>query len=176
MSLASKPAITFKNEVEKYGKQVKKSLRSVMPKLQKEVPEQIRTRTRLGNRVDHNFNDRLGGKTGKFDKLSNKYKRTRRKLKNNLDPKTTPAKSNLTATGQLLDSIKARRRGRTGLLIYLEKQRRVDLRGNPATIDNVTLAEYVEEKRPFFALSDGELNKFRRMIRDKILSDLNKVK
>lgn len=163
-------------EAKKNLDQVKKSMESVMPELRREIPDQIRTRTRLGGGVDHDGKDRLGGNRKKLAGLSAGYKKTRKRYSSNLSSDTTVSKSNLTATGQLLDAIKAKIVGRKSLEIFLEKNRSVDLYGNSAKINNEQLAEYVEEKRKFFGLTDGEMNKFRRMIREKIESDLLKLK
>lgn len=67
-------------------------------------------------------------------------KRKRTKARGELAAETTPARSNLTETGQLLDSIKVRLEGGS-VVVYLDGER------------NKLVADHVSKQRPFFNLS-----------------------
>lgn len=64
--------------------------------------EQIKIRTRLGNGLDKNE-----GEPSKLKPLSKDYVKYR-KSKNDLSEFTKPSKSNLTLTGEMLDSLEAK--------------------------------------------------------------------
>lgn len=66
-----------------------------------DLAEQIRVRTRLGNGLGKN-----GGEPSKLKKLSKEYIE-QRKTNKELSEFTTPTKSNLTLTGEMLDELKA---------------------------------------------------------------------
>ncbi len=76
---------------------------STMSKVGKELAQTVKRRTRRGFGVEQQ-----GGSSTKLKKLSQPYKKQRKSLKRKgvLSSETTPAKSNLTKTGKLLDSIK----------------------------------------------------------------------
>ena len=126
-----------------------------------ELPAIIRIRTRLGKGVDE------GGSITKLDKLSDAYVKVRAKSKLHKDTKTK--KSNLTFTGQMLDSIKGERRGM--LFIFGFKGNRAD-----GKITNDKLAQYNREKgRPFFKLSKSEESGLRRKITKIIKESVKKL-
>jgi len=72
---------------------------AVSPKVMEEVGEEtkrlVQQQAKLGN-------DYTGGK---FTKLSGPYKEKRDKYSHDLAPRTRPKKSNVTATGQMVDSL-----------------------------------------------------------------------
>lgn len=78
-----------------------------------------------------------------------------------------PSKSNLTDTGQLLDSIQVIAGPGEFQLIIPNTQRRK--KGNERrTPTNAEVAEFVSEDRPFFALTGDEQNILRREVTDRM--------
>lgn len=115
------------------------------------IAEIIRVRTRLGYGVS-----RQGSKRTKLKPLSDMYKAYRRQNRRRLSPETSPNKSNLTFTGQLLDSLTFKA-GRGKLRVEPSGRRRGGL-------TNLKLAEHVTDQgRPFLNLSDNELKQITRI-------------
>lgn len=130
----------------------------LMMQLAKLAVEMIRTRTRLGKGVPE-----LGAAQQSLDKLETQTKTNRRNMKKRgtLSGQTTPAKSNLTATGEMLDSIKfVVEAGK--IEVYIAGQR------------NRQVAEYVGEQRPFFTLSKAEVSRLADVIQLAINTYLKK--
>lgn len=105
-------------------------------------------------------------------------KRTGEKVKPNLVAQTSPAKSNLTATGQLLNSltvIKLKLKNAVGFRISVpDKTRGRDFRGRSSRgLTNRTLAGYVKEQgRNFFGFTKSQRNLIVKEIRNFILKGL----
>lgn len=123
----------------------------------------IKKRTRLGTGVD--------GKP--FNALkSTQYKRLRKRSQN-LSAETTPAKSNLTATGQLVNSltvVKFKVGGAVSYIFKLGDNRGRDLRGKSSKIGNKQLNEYVElQKRKWLGFTKAQINEIKRDIRQFII-------
>ena len=76
---------------------------ATMDKMGKELAQTVKTRTRKGFGVDQ-----TGGRSKRLTKLSKPYKKERKGLQSRgkLSSETSPTKSNLTKSGELLDSIK----------------------------------------------------------------------
>lgn len=77
----------------------------------------------------------------------------------------SPGRSNLTLTGQLLEAIEYKV-DRYGFQLYISSNKRKD-----STISNEQLAEYVSEKRPFFALTTDE----QRILERRIETEIRKI-
>lgn len=115
--------------------------------------EQIRNRTRLGYGVAE-----LGGPQQKLASLAKNtvVNRKAAKQEGKLSGKTSPKKSNLTHTGELLDSIKFICNGRS-LEVYIAGER------------NRKVAEFVADQgRPFFTLSKSEVSRLVDVIQQAI--------
>lgn len=154
----------------------------------------IARRTRLGYGVHGE-----GEKKESLDGLSPKYVAFRQKYKGALSPLTTAKRSNLTMTGQLIDSLKVVRAylkrvtiGPTGTRMPLsqivgavnrntgtedrasgrKKGRKLmkDLKVG-AKLTNAEVGAYVSKRRPFLQLSDLEILQIRRFWR-KMFGDL----
>ena len=126
-----------------------------------EIPNQIEKRTRLGKGVSDN------GKLEKLKKLTSKQYIDRRK-KSNLSPLTSPGKSNLTFTGQMLSAIKGIRNGTTFTFFF------AGTRDDGKT--NSQIAQYARENgRHFFALSKSEQNGLQRKISKIIKESIKKL-
>ena len=162
-----------------------------MKKLGKDMITQIRKRTRLGSGVNITT-----GKKEKLTKLSSSYKEVRKgnmyffrkkgvssaipvktkgkgKRNKNLSMLTTPSKSNLTATGQLLDSMKSRSFN-SKIIISFNETRFKELSGKKSKLSNSEVARHVRNNgRNFLNLANFELSKFSRELRIKILRSFN---
>lgn len=122
---------------------------------------QIRTRTRAGFGVA-----KSGGAVSRLKGLSGDYRRHRRSLRRRgqLSRLTTPNKSNLTLTGQMLDSI--------GFDINnLSKIVYLNFTNNFAT----RKSEYVSADRPFFNLSRGDIAEIIRDWNDRIQRQIDQT-
>lgn len=120
-----------------------KAVGNINPKefdfLVEEIPRIIRVRTRLGK-----------GLLGKLKPLSDKYMSQRKKM--NLSGETTVKRSNLTQTGEMLDSIVGKRRG--NIFTFFFKNAFSDSKARWAD----------ELGRPFFDLLPSEEKGLRRKI------------
>jgi hypothetical protein len=122
----------------------------------------IQKRTRLGTARDGS----------KFPTLAGATKKYRGKYKRNLNSNTTPAKSNITATGQLINSltvVKLKLNGAVSYIFKLGDRRGLDLSGNTSKIGNQKLNEFMEaKKRAWLGFTPAQLNEIRRDIRQII--------
>jgi hypothetical protein len=121
----------------------------------------IRKRTRLGYGSNN-------GKKERLEKLSPLYKKQRKKF-SGLSSKTTAGKSNLTRTGQMLDSIKSKVTGYGQAEIYLDGSRDDDL-------TNDKVREYVEDNgRPFFNFTTQEEKQITRIISKRLKTFIREI-
>jgi hypothetical protein len=142
----------------------------------------IRKRTRLGYGVNEegaerkrlkalrpSYIDFRKGKVAFYtSKLGHVYPVTRNIKKPILSEFTTATRSNLTFTGQLLDSLKGRTTTR-GIVVYLDP-RRVG-----SKLTNAQIKDYQEKQgRSFFYLSRTETINVERVYRLKIIEELKK--
>lgn len=126
-----------------------------------QAADMIRLRTRLGFGVS-----RPGGAREKLTALSTGYVK-RRAAARDLSPDTTPRRSNLTFTGQMLDSLDGRATG--------EGRGVVSPTGSRAGgLTNRKVAEYVSEERPFLNLTDTETTRVTDAIRKSIIDSINR--
>src|SRR5690606_22586140 len=159
---------------------IKKSVSiSVDQELANETAEQIKKRTQLGFGVDDN------GRQTKLKPLSMSYRAQRRgeiafftdesgrkipyipSEKPTLSPYTSPAKSNLTKTGEMLESIKGIVKD-TSIFINVTGKRR-----DGSGLTNEEVKEFVEQQgREFMRLTNGEKNELARKLKDRILRNL----
>jgi len=110
------------------------------------VPEQIRRRTQLGKDL----------KGGKIKDTTPETKAYRKRYAKNLDSNTTTNRSNLPATGQLLNSIEASSNGLV-IEITLKDKRTKTLSGGSAQATNTEIKDFQEgQGRYFFGLIDFE--------------------
>jgi hypothetical protein len=150
------------------------------------IPELIKIRTRLeGEGVD-----------GPLKELSDSYIKQRKgelsffttgegdnkrvvpykpNKKPKLHPDTSPETSNLTATGQLLDSIQGRNVGTKVIVEPKKGKRKGELSGGKSKLSNREVLKYVEENgRKFHELSKEErlelLDLIEQIIKDEIRS------
>lgn len=122
-------------------------------------------RTRLGYGVKENF-----GKKEKLAKLKDSYVDKRKKF-TGLSSLTRPKKSNLTRTGSMLDSMKAKFQGKTIVIAPTGKRNIEAALGNS---QDVTYSNgYTKPARVFNRVSQLEFNQIKRFYR-KTFGDLLK--
>jgi len=143
-------------ELDKFFKDLEDVARNdtLLREIAKYIETQIKKRTRLGKGVPSQ-----GAAAEPLKKLSNEYKLQRRELKKQglLSGDTTPAKTNLTKTGSMLDNIIAEVRNSSIV---------VDIKGTDKfRMSNRKKAELVSKERPFMNLSKAELREVDRIIR-----------
>ena len=121
-----------------------------MKKLALQIAKEVKDRTRAGNGVKTE-----GGQEGPLKQLSSSYVKQREGLAKNgrLSSATSPGKSNLTQTGEMLDDI-------VGNVNATSNSITVSISFNSG--ENKKKAEYVSEDRPFMNLSDKELAKIQQ--------------
>lgn len=96
------------------------------------------------------------GTNGALDELDEKYIEQRRKSKR-LSSKTTPEKSNATATGQMIDALKGSSSGSTAKVVIKDSGRRKELNGGKSGLTNNEVRKFFEDNgREFLKLSPEE--------------------
>ena len=150
-----------------------------MRQLGREATTIVRRRTLLGFGVPSN-----GAPREKLKSLSTSYKQQRRgeigfftknnkvipfvpKTKPTLSSKTTPSKSNLTFSGELLDSLKE----------FVTGLGKVEVRPTGTRRDGLTneqVAEFVSKERPFLNLSNNEIKQLTILANDQFEKIVNK--
>lgn len=160
--------MTFSRDVAKFSKSLKAIVKKaesqgLLTNLAAFAIQLIVRRTREGRGVK-----RPGAATYRLKPLSASYIAFRRKNRSALSPFTSPGKSNLTFTGQLLNSLTLKKGSR--VLTITPSGIRNDGKTNAA------VARYVSRVRPFLALSGDEQKKlaqnFRRAFDDIARRDL----
>lgn len=164
----SNVSVSLNRFVDKIKRTVKEAVGpSAKLALGKEAVKIIVRRTRLG----YGVNQELGSRS-RLKILSEKYIEQRRRYRKTgyLSKTTQPAKSNLTLTGQMLDSVTFKQVGRR-LLIQPSKSSRFD---TDAT--NYDIATYqAEQGRVFMNVSQNEFNQLLRFYR-KNFGDLLRLR
>ncbi|MEM5807979.1 MAG: hypothetical protein QW818_02500 [Candidatus Aenigmatarchaeota archaeon] len=129
----------------------------------------MKTRITLGYGVD------AQGKQTIFKPLSKNYIELRKKFSSNLSKRTRPKKSNVTATGQMIDAMRAVPASGK-IVIEISGRRSRELTGAVPSGDlanNATIARFVEKGgRPFFAATNAEKQFLIREIKFMILKKL----
>lgn len=150
-------------------------------KYSKQIKEALREVTRIGaekamNDVIKITKQGIGSDGAKLKELKASTIAFRRRWSAFLAKDTSPAKSNLTATGQLLDALYFRTVGSRFFIKVNTKTRGDDLGGYDRGLTNDQVRQYVEEAgREFLKLSDKEKQDLTEFIRKEFenrLSDL----
>jgi hypothetical protein len=134
-----------------------------MKELAQQMAKQIKKRTRLGYGANEGKQARLKG----LDRSSTVKQRGR--YKGNLSSETSTRKSNLTATGALLDAIEGSMQSKR-LVIEVKNKTRKTLNGSFSQVSNKQVAGFVQEMRPFFDLTNSELKLLEREL-FKLIND-----
>lgn len=136
-------ALSLKKQIENI---INSKLDKTLSEVSKLIPIQIKKRTQLGKDLNNS----------KIKDIEDSTKAYRKRYKSNLSSNTTPNKSNLTATGQLLNSIQCEVKDRQ-FEISLKDQRKNDLSGKKSKVKNSEIRKFQEDQgRPFFGLLDFE--------------------
>ena len=125
------------------------------------LSDDIVRRTRLGYGVEGE-----GKLRQKLKPLSENYVEFRKQNKRKLYNLTSPKKSNLTFTGQLLNSLTAKSE-RIGKVTLFFKGKHNNLDGS--TMDNGLLANFVSKNRPFLGPTNREMQRLKTNIKNQIL-------
>lgn len=134
--------------------------------LAESIPEAIKIRTRLEGQ------DAKGKSLKSLSKPYIEY----RSLAPDLSSDTTPETSNLTATGQLLDSIKGKNVGSRVVIEPGKAKRKGELYGKKSTLTNKQVnAEVDKGGREFLALSPQERKEVEELAREIIAEELRSV-
>lgn len=102
--------------------------------------------------------EKPGAYPKKLDELKESTKKKRRGVAALLHPLTSPNKSNLTYTGQMLNNMKVRVT-KKGQVELGPRGRRKTIYGTKSKVTNEQVTIYVSKDRPFMSLSRGELTK-----------------
>ena len=130
----------------KYQVRIKIAQREVAKELAQVIVDFIRLRTQEEGQ----------GTKGTLDELDEKYIEQRRKSKR-LSSKTTPEKSNATATGQMIDALKGSSSGSTAKVVIKDSSRRKELNGGKSGLTNNEVRQFFEDNgREFLKLSPEE--------------------
>lgn len=159
------------NPFDPFSKAMQEALRKAtqpneMKKLGEEAAEMIKTRTRLGYGVE-----RSGTKRERLDPLaeSTKESKKQKRKRGELSPLTTPSRSNLTDTGELLDSQQVTSVAQVEVTIG-PKGRRKDGKTNEEVGSYVT-----ENGRPYNNLSDVEEKRITESLRKRVQNLVEKL-
>lgn len=146
------------DRLKKLARQVEKVIDSgELDFIIEEVPKIIMRRTRLGKGVS------LSGELEKLKPLSPEYIKMRKRLASDLSTLTTPKKSNLTASGQLLSSIQGTRQGTKFVFRFKESRAKTAFGGSSVT--NSEIVGYQRKQgRRFFDLSKTERQGLERKV------------
>lgn len=130
-----------------------------MKKVAKQTAETVKKRTRRGFGVET-----TGGSSKRLKKLSDGYKKTRRGLskRGDLSQNTTPAKSNLTKSGEMLDAVKGEGTTRQAR-IYIDGSR-----------NKKKAQDQVEQGREFMNLNRAEIKDIIDILEDEVNQDIKK--
>lgn len=183
--MASKNDLTLKNlkfKVDNIVDQVKKN-NSFMKSLADQIGNQIRLRARLGKDINNKPFHQLeksyiAQRKGQIRFFKNKTKKTYavkwNKRPSKLSKETTPSKSNLTATGLMLNSIRKRVSGGI-IIIDLYNRTGANIFGeNSSVTTNEKANHQAKAGRKFMGLAKFEQKMFADIVRKEILLVLKK--
>ena len=141
------------------------AIRRVLKEFAVLIPELVKARTRLG-----------GGLTGSLPSLKPSTIRSRTRYSTNLSSDTSPAESNLTGTGQLLDAMQAKITQNKIVVTVNTKKRKTELSGAKGKLTNNEVRKYVEDAGfNFFDLTDDERKELIDLAEKIIIDEIKKV-
>lgn len=160
-----KPEETILKLKRKYAIQIRVAMRETAKELAMLIKELIIIRTRFEGKgtngplkelSDSYISQRRGELTFYTNEAGKKIPYTPSK-KPKLHKDTSPEKSNLTATGQMLDALVAKSTANKAIVAVNDKKRKKELYGNKSTLTNNEVRRYVEDNgREFLKLSAQE--------------------
>lgn len=142
--------------------------RKAAQELAKVIPDVIKIRTRLESENRNNT---------PITELEDSTIKYRERYKGNLHPDTDPDKSNLTATGQMIDAVSGKSKGNTVTIEVKNTKRRRELSGGKSKLTNKEVQRFVEQKvgREFLKLSKQERIEATELAVDIIKDELTKL-
>lgn len=156
------------NFFEKFLKKIKVKIDKFdLDPIAKEAANTIKKRTRLGHGVKDG--ERGGAKKRLKDQkpLTDDYKKFRKKSKK-LNKKVTSAnKENLTLTGQLLDSIRGKQKGKTIEIDVVNNR-------NDGKKNSDIISWQKDQGRDFFELTDKEVKRLRNQLKKDLIKNIKK--
>ena len=163
--------MSFESDLNNFRRKIEQALaqltsNSNLQPIAKDLEEIIRRRTRLGKGVDVNGGPNVPLKAlKKSTKRSRKYKQKRGLL----SEKTSPNKSNLTDTAQLIDSLKGR------AINKLLEIKPTGGRKN-SKLTNIKVAAYQEAAgRKFLGLSKQDIKQLTAVMQDSFNEIVNRI-
>lgn len=96
------------------------------------------------------------GKKGSLKELKESTIKYRERYSKRLHPDTEPSKSNLTATGQMLDALTGKASGNKVTVFIKNNKRKKELSGSRSGLTNEQVRSYVEKEREFLVLSEQD--------------------
>lgn len=130
------------------------------------IPEVIKLRTRQEGE----------GVSGALKDLEDSTIKYRERYSDNLHPDTSPRKSNLTSTGQLIDAIQGKSAGSKVKIDIKGGKRKGELSGGRSKKTNKEVRKYVEDSgREFLELSNAERKEAEELAKDIILEQIRDV-
>jgi hypothetical protein len=169
--------LKFSFKSEDYEKKLKAVLDKVfaaanMAKWMQETADEIKLRTRMGYGVEKDYATKK-----KFDGLSPAYiefrkgeKQSKKNPGGELSKATSPTRSNLTYTGQMLDALRGRSAGKYQGEIWLKDERKPTKRQTRSFGNNNLAVWNAEKGRNFMAISDLEFKRLNQKI-EKVLTE-----
>jgi hypothetical protein len=116
------------------------------------------------------------GTKGSLSPLSSSYIKQRERYADNLSSETSPKKSNLTATGQLIDALTGKAGGGKVVVTINKKRRKPDVSGSRSGLTNDQVRKYAEENgREFLKLSEAEKKEVTEIATQLINEKLSKL-
>lgn len=163
--------MSFESDLEAFKKKIDQALKKLtsnqnLTPIAKDTEEIIRRRTRLGKGVDQS-----GGPNVALKALatSTKASRKRKQKRGLLSEKTSPNKSNLTETAQLLDSLKGR-----AINQLIEVKPTGARKGSK--LSNSKVAAYQDSAgRKFLNLSKQDIKQLTAVMQDSFNNILNSI-
>lgn len=153
---------------QKLAVKIRVAQRKAAKELSQVIPDVIKIRTRLES--ENRNNQPITALEPSTKKYRNKYEK-------NLHPDTDPDKSNVTATGQMLDAIKGQSKGTTVTIEVKNSKRKRELSGSKSKLTNKEVQKFVEQKvgREFLELSKQERIESTELAVDIIKDELTKL-
>jgi len=111
-----------------------------------------------------------------IEKFSDKYKDYRKKNSSDLGSGGKIAKSNATATGQMLDAMNYQMKARGFLLFVKTSSRSKELGNRKSSLTNYDVAGYYRLVRDIFDFSKPELDRITRKVRTDLLKIIRQSK
>lgn len=136
--------------IAKLNRQLQVKIRAATRKAAKEIIQVVIDVIKIKARFEGE------GKSGSFDELKDTTVKYRQRYAKNLHPDTEASKSNITATGQMLDALTGKSSGSKVTVFIKNNKRKKELSGARSTLTNEQVRSHVEKVREFLVLSEQD--------------------